>query len=364
MAGLNDRHPDDIIIQEKKLHGLTVDLFRHAGSEEREARLIADHLVLANLSGHDSHGVGMIPRYVINIKAGMTPLNQHAQVVLDAGGLLVVDGNAGVGQVVAYEAMQMAIERAKMHGVCAMALRNASHIGRIGHWGEMAATAGLVSTHYVNVIGHKPYVAPFGGADARFSTNPYCCAIPRGDKPPFILDFATSRVAQGKVRVAYNRKQQMFEGALIDPQGNPTTDPGVMFSDPIGAILTFGEHKGYGMALACELLAGAFGSGAMRPGTMERGATINNMFTFVVDPGKIGDRTEVLAEIERSLDWITASPPAAGVEKVMIPGDPERNMRAHRRANGIPIDPTTWEQIVDAGAKVGMNQVDLEKYRA
>jgi uncharacterized oxidoreductase len=346
VAGLNDRHPDDIIIQEKKLHGLTVDLFRHAGSEEREARLIADHLVLANLSGHDSHGVGMIPRYVINIKAGMTPLNQHAQVVLDAGGLLVVDGNAGVGQVVAYEAMQMAIERAKMHGVCAMALRNASHIGRIGHWGEMAAAAGLVSTHYVNVIGHKPYVAPFGGADARFSTNPYCCAIPRGDKPPFILDFATSRVAQGKVRVAYNRKQQMFEGALIDPQGNPTTDPGVMFSDPIGAILTFGEHKGYGMALACELLAGAFGSGAMRPGTMERGATINNMFTFVVDPGKIGDRIEVL------------------VEKVMIPGDPERNMRAHRRANGIPIDPTTWEQIVDAGAKVGMNQVDLEKYRA
>lgn len=364
MADKSDRHPDDIIVAEKRLHALTVDLFRHAGSEPREATLIADHLVMANMSGHDSHGVGMIPRYIINVKSGFTPLNQKPTVALDTGSILVVDGNRGIGQVAAYEATLMAIERAKQHGVCILALRNCSHIGRIGHWGEMCAAAGLVSTHYVNVIGHNPFVAPFGGTDGRFSTNPYCCSIPRGDKPPFILDFATSRVAQGKVRVAHNRGVQMGDGILIDKDGNPTNDPGVMFGNPIGAILTFGEHKGYGMAMACELLAGALTSGGtLRPGTMETDGTINNMFAMVVDPGRIGDRDTILAEIEKSLSWVTASKPAKGTDKVLIAGDPERAMRAHRAKNGIPIDKTTWRDIGEAGAKVGMNQVDVEGYR-
>ena len=153
--------------------------------------------------------------------------------------------------------MVIGIERAKKHGVCVVGLTIAHHIGRIGHWGEQCARAGMVSTHWVNVHGHKSMVAPFGGAEPRFTTNPYCTAVPRKGKEPIVLDFATSQVAAGKVRVAFNKKVQMEDGLLIDAAGQPSTDPGVLYNPPFGAILPFGLHKGGGLAVICDLLAGA-----------------------------------------------------------------------------------------------------------
>ena len=180
----------------------------------------------------------------------------------DNGAVIVIDGGAGYGQVIAKEAMDIGIERAKKHGVCIVGLKNSHHIGRIGHWAEQCARAGMVSTHWVNVHGHKSLVAPFGGAEPRFTTNPYCTAVPRKGKEPIVLDFATSQVAMGKVRVANNKKVAMDEGLLIDFAGRPTTDPGVMYNAPYGAILPFGLHKGGGLAVICDLLAGALTGGA------------------------------------------------------------------------------------------------------
>src|SRR6185369_15387775 len=174
------------------------------GSEPREAKLVAENLVMANLLGHDSHGIGMIPRYIDSLLEGGLKVNQHPKVQLDTGALLALDGCQGYGQVIGQEAMAMAIERAKKHGSCVMTLDRSHHLGRIGQWGEQALAEGLISIHFVNVIS-RAIVAPYGGADARFGTNPVCIAIPLPGEPPFVLDMATSAVAQGKIRVAHNK---------------------------------------------------------------------------------------------------------------------------------------------------------------
>src|SRR3970040_1440422 len=161
------------------------------GSEPREARLVAENLVMANLLGHDSHGIGMIPRYVDALLEGGLSANQHPRVKLDAGALLALDGCQGYGQVIGHEATAMAIERARSHGLCIMALGRSHHLGRIGHWGEQAVAEGLISISFVNVIS-RAIVAPYAGADARFGTNPVCIAIPLPGEPPFLLDMATS----------------------------------------------------------------------------------------------------------------------------------------------------------------------------
>jgi uncharacterized oxidoreductase len=227
----------EVRVMPDALHAFTMAICRADGSSAEEARLMANHLVLANLFGHDSHGVGMMPVYILNTTTGHCVRNHHAKIVRDNGVVIVIDGGAGYGQVIAKEAMDIGIERAKKHGVAVVGLKNSHHIGRIGHWAEQCARAGLVSTHWVNVHGHKSLVAPFGGAEPRFTTNPYCAAVPRKGKEPIVLDFATSQVAMGKVRVANNKKVAMDEGLLIVSAGRPTTDPGVMYNAPYGAIL-------------------------------------------------------------------------------------------------------------------------------
>jgi uncharacterized oxidoreductase len=182
--------------------------------------------------------------------------------------------------------------------------------------------------------------------------------IPLPGRAPFVLDFATSRVAQGKMRVAHNEGRQVEPGLLIDEKGRPTTNPGVVVvpqpGGMFGALLAFGEHKGYGMAVACELLGGALtGSGTWhRPADSKR-AVINGMFTIVVDPHKLGTQAQFESEALAFVDWLQQSPPAPDSEGVQLAGDPERAARRRREAEGFTLDDQTWAEIVAAGAKVG-----------
>ena len=344
-----------IVVDHERLRTIIGRIFTAAGSEGNEPRLVADHLVEANLAGHDSHGIGMIPRYILNVREGLVKANQHAVVVTDSGAIVVIDGNSGYGQVVAGEAMEIGIGRARDHGVAVVGLRNSHHIGRVGAWGEMCAEAGLVSMHYVNAVGHEPLVAPFRGAEARFATNPYCCALPATEgRPMLLLDMATAVVALGKVRLAMNKGERMAPATLIDAEGHPTTDPNVMFGDPIGALLPIGAHKGYGLALVCELLGGALtGGGTARPGFPRNSNIVNNMLSILIDPGRLGDAAAFKAETEAMLDYVTAARPTERGTPVLVPGDPERASRARRKAHGIPIDDTTWREIVDTAESLG-----------
>ncbi|MGA8514182.1 MAG: malate/lactate/ureidoglycolate dehydrogenase [Burkholderiaceae bacterium] len=343
------------------------NIFIAAGSTPQEAQQVADNLVMANLSGHDSHGVGMIARYIDAVLEGGLHPNTGVKVLLDIGSMLSLDGQRGYGQVVGAQAMQLGIARARQHGSCIMTLANAHHLGRIGHWAEMAVAQGLVAMHFVNVLS-RPVVAAYGGTDGRFGTNPCCIGVPLKNQEPFILDFATSRVAQGKMRVAHNEGRRVEPGFLIDAQGQPTTDPGVVVVpqpnaqgviDPantlLGALLAFGEHKGSGLAVACELLGGALTGGGTwhRPADARR-AVLNGMLTVLIDPAKLGTQSAFEAEATAFVDWLKASPPQSGFDAVQIGGEPERAYRVERERDGIRIDATTWQEIVEAGRKVGV----------
>jgi hydroxycarboxylate dehydrogenase B len=344
-------------ISAAQLRAQVAGIIAAGGSSAEEARTVADNLVLANLSGHDSHGVGMVPRYIDAVLEGGLKPNSAVKVNLDAGSLLALDGQRGYGQVVGEQAMKLAIPRAKQTGSCILALGNAHHIGRIGHWAEMAVAQGLVSIHFVNAQS-RPVVAPWGGADGRFGTNPCCIGVPLKGREPFLLDFATSRVAQGKMRVAHNQGRRVDPGLLIDEHGNPTTDPGVVVvpqsNGLFGALKTFGEHKGYGMAVACELLGGALtGSGTWhRPATTAR-TVINGMLAILIDPDKLGTRNTFEEEALAFVDWVRQSPPAPGSDGVLLAGEPERAARKERERAGIEIDDSTWSELVESGKKVG-----------
>ena len=344
------------LIDAAKLTGLARHVFTAAGSSEDEAAIVAEHLIEANLKGHDSHGVGMIPSYLRNLAGGKAAVNEPGRVVSDNGSMIVYDGERGWGQIVARNATLLGIERARRDGVAVVALRNAHHIGRIGTYGEMCANAGLVSIHFVNITDQRPAVAPWRGRDGRFGTNPVCVALP-GPEPerPIVADMATSRIAMGKVRVARNKGEQIAAETLLDSDGNPTSDPGVMYRRPRGSLLTFGEHKGYALAFICEMLAGAVtGSGTMRPERQDAESVTNGMLMIVIDPSRLVDQAWMKDEIAAMAAYITASPPRRPGEPVLIPGDPERANRASRLENGIPIDDETWREIVEAARGVNV----------
>ena len=251
--------------------------------------------------------------------------------------------------------MEVGIAAAKRNGACVLALRHSSHLGRIADWAEMAADAGLASFHFVNVTGiGASRVAPFGGSDRRLGTNPIAAAIPRSGGPPIVLDMATSIVAEGKIAVAANRGVETPEGWLLDRNGRPTRNPRDLYEEPGGALMPFGAYKGYGLSLFVDLIAGALtGAGGIAHKHDDAARVENNMVAMIVDPERIGDRKAFDAEVEAIVAFVTASKPAEEGGAVLVPGDPERRMRAERLANGIPIEAETWRQIVEAGRSVG-----------
>jgi uncharacterized oxidoreductase len=332
-------------------------IFTAAGSNERECALVSDHLVEANLRGHDSHGVGMIPQYIANARSGEMRLNAAPQVMVDTGSLLVCEAALGLGQTMAHDSIDLAIARAKTSGACILALRNSHHIGRIGAWAEQCAAAGVVSLHFVNVIS-TPAVAPFGGRAPRVGTNPVAIGFPRAGQEPVIVDFATSVLAVGKVRVAYNKGVPVPEGVLLDSHGEPTTDPADLFDDPKGTLLTFGGHKGWGLSLACELLAGALTGGGTQHFEKRRDAIINSMFSVLVWPEALGTADRYFPQMDAFIDWVRMPLPGRD-DEVLVAGEPERRMRAQRLADGVPVDTTTWRQILASGESVGLDRAVL-----
>ena len=348
-----------MIISHENLRTLVKEIVTAAGSTGDEPQLVSDNLVEANLAGHDSHGIGMLPRYVASVQSGELIPNQHAKIAIDNGPLVTVDGGAGYGQVIGKEAMDIAIDRVREHGVCVMTIRRSFHLGRIGAWGERCAAAGFLSMHHVNVVGHPGLVAPYRGTDARFATNPYCCTLPATTtNPPTVLDMATSVIAHGKIRVARNKGESLPDGILIDGTGQPTNNPQAMFDSPPGAIQTFGTYKGYGLALINELLAGVFsGGGTCRPENEHVNDTIlNNMFSVIIDPERLVGKAFIHTETDATIAHVKASPALTDAEPVLVPGDPERASNQKRRQSGIPVDEESWRLFVESGLSVGVSQ--------
>ena len=340
-------------------------IFAAAGCADAEAERTTRHLLSANLTGHDSHGIIRVPRYVQWLQDELVFAGRAISVVTETPTHAVVDGNKGLGQTVGEQAVDLGIGKAKAAGLSVVALRNAGHIGRIGGWAERAVEAGLVSIHFVNV-GNGEIVAPFGGVQRRFGTNPICVGIPQPGGPPLLLDLATSIVAEGKVLVASNGGKPIPADALITADGRLSADPaefygpieGTHVRDPgngTGALRAFGDHKGSGIAFMCEILAGCLcGSptAGPLPGGQRRGV-VNGMLSIYLDPGHFGAAGFAQTASDFAA-YVRDCQPIDPAEPVMVPGQKEALTRAERLRDGVPLQAETWSAIKATGASLGV----------
>jgi uncharacterized oxidoreductase len=351
-----------VTLKASSLQDFVRDIFVRAGCSPEEGGRVGKYLVAANLTGHDSHGVVRVPRYVQMKNDGLITADQKVAVEVDTPVLAVVDARYGFGQTAAPQAVQLGIDKCKAMGLSAIALRNAGHIGRVGDWAEMAAEAGVVSVHFVNAAG-SILVAPFNAVERRFSTAPYCVGVPRPGKPPLVLDFATSVVAEGKVLVASKGGKKIPDHALIGADGKMSGDPHLLYGDydangsrdykqGPGAIRAFGDHKGSGLSFMCEVLGGALtGTGAATP----RRRFAKGMLSLYVDPKIVDPANFLPGELTRFVDWVKTAKPVPG-EEVLVPGEPEARMRAKRLAEGIPLPDEIWQSLVTTAREVGLDE--------
>ena len=349
---------------------LITDIFKAKSCNNYEAKTIAERLCGSNLKGHDSHGIVRVPRYVLWMEWGWVFPNIKPELIVDSGALALIDAKQGFGQVAGEFAVDEGINRAKLHGVSVVGLKNSGHLGRIGDWSERAADAGLVSLHFVNVRGSL-LVAPFGGSDRRGSTSPLSIGVPSKDTDHIILDMATSSVAEGKVMVAQKGGKPLPSGALIDSNGNLTINPEVMYGkinenevpnseNGTGAITAFGLHKGSGINFMMEILGGALTGSGVSAGIddKEKRKFANGMLSLYVKVDNMVNFEYFLNEVRSYADFVRSSPPANKNEKVLIPGDKEIYTYKDRLANGLPVAPIVWQNIKQTAKELNIPNLD------
>jgi uncharacterized oxidoreductase len=348
------------IFPAETVHSCAARLLEAAGAPAEEAAIVAEALVRANLAGHDSHGVIRLEQYCRLMREGRIVPGAPTEVVSETAGSAVIDGHWGFGQVVAQRATEIAIAKAKACGVGVVGVRHSNHLGRLGDYPAMAAERGMIGIATVNNHGGGAWVAPWGGREGRLSTNPIAIATPGpdGGRPidrPIVLDITTSVVAEGKIRVKRNRGEPMPPGWAIDASGNPTTDPGDLYSQPRGAILPFGGesgHKGFGLALMVDILAGALsGAGCSSPDAPRMG---NALFLLVIDVAQMTPLPAFHDQVGCLVDYVRSSALAPGFTEILMPGEPEARTEAQRRRDGIVVDEETWRQITDIARSLNL----------
>lgn len=343
------------------LETLVTAIFCAAGSNDDEAACISDHLVRANLVGHDSHGVIRVHEYLQWLRDDKICPNQKMELVWQNDALAITQGNLGYGQVVGKEAVELGIEKSGRAAVAVIAIRQCSHLGRLGHWAEMAAVAGRISLHFASTNGSGVLVAPFGGTQRRLSANPLAVGVPRRDQEPIVLDIATAATAEGKLKVARNRGRKISPGCLVDASGKPTDDPEVFYADPPGAILPFGGHKGYGLSLLVELLAGALtGNGCSHHGVpqLEQG-----MLSLYLDPQQMDQDNLFFEEVNTFIEFVRSSHRSTPDTPILVPGEMESQICAQRLNEGIELDDITWQQLAGEAHQLEVSQELIDAVR-
>ena len=296
---------------------------------------VAKHLVDASLCGVESHGLMRVIQYIEQYQNGYMQAAAHPEFRQLASGCYEVDGNNGIGIPAMTLATEKACELVKQQGIAAIAIRNTGHTGRLGVFAEKAAEqACMTITMGGGNRNDWRQVAPYGGCKPMLPTNPYCIGIPGGNHGPVILDFATSKIAGGWIYAAHSANAQLPKGVMIDPQGNPSTDPQDYFRG--GAILPAGGAKGYAMALVAELVAEAM----LGPTSTEC-----NWLMIALNTANYRDPSAMMCIAEEILNEIRQCPPAKGFDGVEIPGERERKQR-QQAGDVIKVPEETWEQIL------------------
>jgi uncharacterized oxidoreductase len=335
----------------ENLNDFGARIFVGAGVPDEIARRVVNNLVRADTYGVHSHGVVRLADYVKAVKSGKVQPAAEPTIIKESPLIVLLDAHWGFGQVAAERAMQLAMDKAKAYGVGIACVRNSNHVGAIGEYTEAAANAGLIGLAIVNGIGRL--VTPHGGRARMLSTNPIAFSVPVPGGRPLLMDFATSSVAEGKIKVARNKGAKVPSGWILDKEGASTDEP-LDFYDggfllPMGGFM--GGHKGYGLSIMVEILGGLLsGTGAAMLDT----APANGCFFMAISPDAFRPASEFVADVRRLVDALNETRPLEGVERVLVPGDPEQAAEARHRRDGIHLDDVTWQTILDAGQSVGV----------
>lgn len=335
----------------------TAKILEGAGTSQKNAHLVAKLLAEANATGHDSHGVIRIPQYLDSVQTGNIVPNADVAVAVENPVTAIVDGNWGFGQVTMSRAVDIGLEKAKKSGLAAIAVRKANHIGRLGSYVDHIAQQGMIGLMFVNAVGTPGYrMAPWGGTEPRLVTDPIAFGIPHSSGSSIVMDMTSTVVAEGKVRVKRNRGEETPDGWLLDSDGNPTNDPNLLYGDPPGSILPLGGmtagHKGYGLNVAIELLAGVL-SGTGCIGKDQR--LSNGVMLIILDIAQFLPLEEFYKEADTFVAHVKSSPPKEGVDEILLPGEIEAKVKRQRTAEGIFVEDETWKQICDWGTKLGVD---------
>ncbi|MDE2583581.1 MAG: Ldh family oxidoreductase [Rhodospirillales bacterium] len=341
------------VVTAEKLETIARALLEGAGTPPDDAATIARLSIGANLVGHDSHGIMLIPTYIDRVKKGHIVPDAKWEIVQETATTTVVDGHWGFGYVVTERAMRHTIAKAKTQNVAATTVFRQGHIGRLASYPLMAAAEGMIAMITADSGRSPKHVAPFGGARARLGTNPICFAVPSDLEGPLCFDMATSAAAAGKIGVAIARNKEVPTGWLIDAEGRPTTDPAQLRKG--GALLPLGGsegYKGYGLAAMVEILSGLLtGLGF---GVEPTGRHNDGCFIAVFNVAAFRDLATFRREVTEFAHYLNATPPAAGFDKVYYPGEVEFEREKERRANGIPIEDSTWDVLRKLAAELGV----------
>ncbi|MEP7199176.1 MAG: Ldh family oxidoreductase, partial [Chloroflexota bacterium] len=313
----------DISIE--RLNDFGTRIFVGAGVPQPIAQRVMQNLVRADVYGIHSHGVVRLADYVRAVKRGKVVADAQPTIIKESPVIAVFDGHWGFGQVAAERAMQVAIEKAQANGVGIAVVRNSNHVGAIGEYTEMAANAGLIGFAIVNGIGKL--VAAHGGRARSLSTNPIAFSVPVPGGRPLLMDFATSVVAEGKIKVARNKGVKIPPGWILDKEGAPSDEPQDLYDGgfllPVGGLGS--GHKGYGLSIMAEILGGLLsGTGA----ALLDSAPANGCFFLALSPDCFRPSDEFLADVRRMVDILRDTPPLDGVDAVLVPGDPEAKAEA------------------------------------
>jgi LDH2 family malate/lactate/ureidoglycolate dehydrogenase len=325
-------------------------LLQALGVPEGDADLVSQSLVQADLWGHQSHGVMRLPWYVRRIQSGAMRAATSATLQVDAGAVAVIDGQDGIGQVLAHRAARESIERAKRHGIAAVAVRNSNHFGTAMYFSLMGPAEGCIMLAATNA---SPAMAPWGGREKRVGTNPWSISAPAGRHPPLVLDVANTAVARGKIYLARQHGQPIPPGWAINVAGEPTTDAAEALA---GLILPMAGHKGYGIAVMMDVLAGvlsgsAFGEDVSGPYQAERPSGCGHLMVALdvkafIPPAQFDQR------MEQMIARLKSTPPTTGSSEVLVPGEPEARSAAENRRRGLDLPAQTREDLEALGKEL------------
>jgi hydroxycarboxylate dehydrogenase B len=341
------------VLHPEQLESFVTSIFEKAGAPRPHAQVVANHLIESNLLGHDSHGVLRVAQYCSAIESGELAPDARPELLKETPAGAVMDGKQSFGQVAVTEAMNLAIEKANRSGTSAVTLSNCYHSGRLGAYTSMAADAGMIGIMMVNAGGGGQSVVPFGGSARRLATNPISVAAPTSGEFPLVLDIATSMAPEGKIRDYASREAPLPEGWIVDADGNPTRDAKDFYADPPGAILPLGGpagHKGFGLALMIDVLAGALsGAGCCRS---ESVPARDGVLLIALDVEQFSNRVAFYQHVSELAAYIKSCPTAPGFEEVFVPGEMEYRTAQTRRKNGIYVEESVWRQIENIAARM------------